>query len=1101
MWCVHMCMHIILLLFVHFLVMFLKNPYRFLVIGTFLLCFLAFSSVLSVQAQNAEQITREQNYSALEERLAQELIATGELLEGNANFDDVVSALAGRLPNGANITQEWVRKNLQEILPQVKNKMAVAAINTATDEIAKGAGNIANDFAYAQFGLSDVDDYAPDNSLKHSFLRSGLESIRAAAKASDLYALNSLEMEYSLASGGLGGYSLLTVQPFWDSMDKRHNVFMQVSASNKEAEDTVTDTSIWRDTVNLGLSYRYITPDERHMFGSNIFFDHQWPYHHNRMSLGIDYKTGLYGIAFNKYFGLSDWRDRNDGYEEKALGGEDIEISGRLPDAPQLELFAKGYHWEQEKTAALNPDGDDIWGYQFAAEYTPVNAFTFRSEATQDNEDGLEGQITVRLNYKFVQSWDDLWKRSSYNPDSVMERRFEKVSRTNEIRVQVRQNEEVTARVTFAQGANVSVGDDLAFGTTITTGSSAGDSVTVVFGNGARLDVGQSTSITVEKDKIVLTSGIIQFTSGSGGITVITVPGGTINLLGTDVDVRVSGSTSTLRVRDGAANFKNDDGTTYVAEEELAASSSSDGSSPQVYAEGTATYETHVSAAHEELDLVGPIASVIKAAPYASSDVVISGTLGVGNTLTFTVPLSKSVTVSGSPQLAFTLGGLDRLANYDSGSGTTSLTFTYVITNADQTLSNIVAQSIEKNGGTLTGTNGANMVRELSGTFSGSVPDVTAPTISSFSASSSGSSPAEAGDVITITMDANEDLVQSGTPSLTLDIGGSAKTANFSTINSGNAEFIYTVESGDNDSDGIEITAITVDVNELEDAVGNDLNITFALPESLGVNVQTNMIATGGTITRDGDYLVHTFTSSGTFTVTGAGEVDFLIVAGGGGGGSNIRAGGGGGAGGLRKYVTGEDNNSESGPITVTAQEYYIVVGAGGAAKAKGGNSIALGLTAVGGGAGGSSGNGGSGGSGGGAAKTSSSSKYTAGSGISGQGNSGGSGYYQYRNKIYAGGGGGGAGSGAGTKGGSGLQSSITGTATYYAGGGGGGKRGSSSQFSGGSGGGGKGRAGSNSGSSGTDGLGGGGGGGSSSSSSSYSGGSGVVIIRYYSPP
>ena len=47
--------------------------------------------------------------------------------------------------------------------------------------------------------------------------------------------------------------------------------------------------------------------------------------------------------------------------------------------------------------------------------------------------------------------------------------------------------------------------------------------------------------------------------------------------------------------------------------------------------------------------------------------------------------------------------------------------------------------------------------------------------------------------------------------------------------------------------------------------------------------------ATGGTITTDGDYKVHTFTSSGTFEVTCVGgtesDIQYLVVAGGGGGG------------------------------------------------------------------------------------------------------------------------------------------------------------------------------------------------------------------------
>ena len=61
--------------------------------------------------------------------------------------------------------------------------------------------------------------------------------------------------------------------------------------------------------------------------------------------------------------------------------------------------------------------------------------------------------------------------------------------------------------------------------------------------------------------------------------------------------------------------------------------------------------------------------------------------------------------------------------------------------------------------------------------------------------------------------------------------------------------------------------------------------------------------ANGGTITTDGDYKVHAFTSDGTFTptsVSGDGYVEYLIIAGGGGGGrgaeyNSVNAGGGAG--------------------------------------------------------------------------------------------------------------------------------------------------------------------------------------------------------------
>lgn len=251
--------------------------------------------------------------------------------------------------------------------------------------------------------------------------------------------------------------------------------------------------------------------------------------------------------------------------------------------------------------------------------------------------------------------------------------------------------------------------------------------------------------------------------------------------------------------------------------------------------------------------------------------------------------------------------------------------------------------------------------------------------------------------------------------------------------------------------------------------------------------------ATGGTITTDGDYRVHTFTSDGTFEVaSGIGAVEYLIAAGGGGGGSH--RGGGGGAGGMR-----------TGTAAVSAGSYPIIVGAGGAGGtaggrgANGGNSSfnSISCTGGGGGGGGTTNNSGlAGGSGGGRAGTTGS----PGSGSSGQGTSGG----LSGGSGNSGGGGGGKGtsgshaaSGVGGAGGNGSASSITGTSLNYAAGGGGGSTGTAGA-GGSSGVGGSG----NSGTSGTpgngmNGRGGGGGGSGDTSIAGGNGGSGVVIIRY----
>jgi hypothetical protein len=293
--------------------------------------------------------------------------------------------------------------------------------------------------------------------------------------------------------------------------------------------------------------------------------------------------------------------------------------------------------------------------------------------------------------------------------------------------------------------------------------------------------------------------------------------------------------------------------------------------------------------------------------------------------------------------------------------------------------------------------------------------------------------------------------------------------------------------------------------------------------------------ATGGTITTSGDFKIHTFTSSGTFTVTNAGNasgsnsVDYLVVAGGAsGGGFDNYAASGGGAGGMRYSFP----NPATGGLAVTAQAYPVTVGAGGThplnqhyAGGNGANSVFSSITSTGGGGGGGYTNIGppdnfpnyiakDGGSGGGAAvpQTFGSTNSDIGDGNTppvspSQGNNGGN---STGNPVFLGGGGGGhnavganAPPSAGTAGagGAGTPLSITGSPVTYAGGGGGGANagtvGSGGAGGGGAGGGTASNIQATAGTANTGGAGGGGGNNPTPTSLGGAGGSGIVVIRY----
>lgn len=254
-------------------------------------------------------------------------------------------------------------------------------------------------------------------------------------------------------------------------------------------------------------------------------------------------------------------------------------------------------------------------------------------------------------------------------------------------------------------------------------------------------------------------------------------------------------------------------------------------------------------------------------------------------------------------------------------------------------------------------------------------------------------------------------------------------------------------------------------------------------------------VATGGVITIDGDYTVHTFLVSGDFTiVSGHRKLRRLIVAGGGPGGSINGSGvgtGGGGAGGVRDL---------DDPTMMGAGVYPVVVGDGGLPSQStdgndGSNSSFDGDVSLGGGRGGGVGDapGNPGGSGGGGSAINSGG--TVGSlGTAGQGHNGAAGRAGQK-----GGGGGGAGADAVlSDGGIGIQSDIDGTNRYYGGGGGGLSNDGSGPGGTGAGGlGGGGYANATLGTDGTDGLGGGGGGCGGGPRFGGKGGKGRVTIRY----
>ncbi|WP_453951577.1 Ig-like domain-containing protein [Bradyrhizobium sp. USDA 377] len=293
------------------------------------------------------------------------------------------------------------------------------------------------------------------------------------------------------------------------------------------------------------------------------------------------------------------------------------------------------------------------------------------------------------------------------------------------------------------------------------------------------------------------------------------------------------------------------------------------------------------------------------AAPTVSSEALTSAigaqnnTLNAGDVVSVTVSFSESVTVTGTPQLALSIGGSPVQASYASGSGSTQLVFTYTI-QAGQNDANgisINANALSLNGGAITDAAGNAAVLTAAAVADNASykVDTAAPTVSSeaiTSATGAQNNTLNAGDVVSVTVSFSESVTVTGTPQLALNIGGSPVQASYAS-GSGSSQlvFTYTIQAGQNDANGISINANALSLNggAITDAAGNAAVLTAAaVADNAGYKVDTaaptvsseaiaSAVGAQNNTLNAGDVVSVTVTFSETVTVTGTPQLALNI--------------------------------------------------------------------------------------------------------------------------------------------------------------------------------------------------------------------------------
>lgn len=506
--------------------------------------------------------------------------------------------------------------------------------------------------------------------------RAVVDTTVEAARATRLPFLANMETEYTLDKTGLPTFSLITVQPLYESKDYSHNVFMQFSGLRADH----------RTNINGGLAYRYLTPSKNLLIGPNAFIDYQTTEHHLRSSLGFDARTRYAGLGFNRYYGLTGWKDTGGGFQEKAMSGYDVELSGEVPELlPGLRLFVKQYEWYAKQ-------GESPHGFTYSGEYTPFPLLTIKSGWDNGSDEKTSYSVGVAVSMKVGVPLREQLKPITAAQSTLENYRFTKVRRENAIKVERRVNPLLLSNVIETVGANtfafdstvglLSLGQAIDPGTSITVSSAGGSYLKLRFGDGGILTIAAGSVVEIQQEQIVLNSGAMNYVSGAYSRNVNT-PGGTIKLLGTDIDVTNSGSSSVVRVRDGSVQLASSATTITVASGETASFGLAP---PQVLVSTDAIVSATGLEIFQKISKVSSPVDLVKASPYiVSAPHIVSVSPSVGQNVILGVTFSKAVNVnpSDAPALFLTVNGVSRTAVYQGGTGNAELQFAYTFVSGD----------------------------------------------------------------------------------------------------------------------------------------------------------------------------------------------------------------------------------------------------------------------------------------------------------------------------------------------------------------------------------------------------------------------------------
>ena len=185
-----------------------------------------------------------------------------------------------------------------------------------------------------------------------------------------------------------------------------------------------------RTTLNTGLGARYITPDEKMIFGANAFYDYEIEAKHKRTGLGVEFITSIFEVRANRYNAVSGAMSGGKYDTEAALDGRDFKLTANLPYFYSSNVYFTDGQWKDGAGYVTNTEE-----FGLKAELLPNAYFTV---ASQQQDLGKRQQVasfsyTIPLGKAAGEKkkmQDGSW---SANLKPIREKLYEPVQRENKV--------------------------------------------------------------------------------------------------------------------------------------------------------------------------------------------------------------------------------------------------------------------------------------------------------------------------------------------------------------------------------------------------------------------------------------------------------------------------------------------------------------------------------------------------------------------------------------------------------------------------------------------------------------------------------------------